>query len=114
MSSPSSWTPEQKRAYNSVYCRLPYVRDAHNTRTRAKQRSQRHFLAGYKVYMGCMDCGYANNPVALDLDHVSGEKKFSCAQPGDITWECLLQELSKCIVRCSNCHRIRTWNKQGK
>lgn len=57
-----------------------------------------------------MDCGYNQHPAALDFDHVSGEKVIlvsftkSKAQ-ADV-------EIAKCEVRCANCHRIVTWQRQ--
>lgn len=67
-------------------------------------------LNAIKVAMGCIDCGYNANPVALDFDHVAGKKKFGLSQGvsrGGI--KSLLSEAAKCVVRCANCHRIKTF-----
>jgi transposase len=70
----------------------------------------RKYLDSVKVASGCVDCGYDANPLALDFDHVRGEKKIlvsfakSKAQAD--------AEIEKCEVRCSNCHRIKTWERK--
>ena len=68
------------------------------------------FLAWLKVTAGCAQCGYDRHYAALDFDHIRGEKKFS------IGWsraargiKNVLDEVRKCQVLCSNCHRLKTW-----
>ena len=59
----------------------------------------------------CMDCGQKFDPVCMDFDHVRGEKKWSIAvgirraKP----WSEIEEEIDKCELVCSNCHRVRTW-----
>lgn len=58
----------------------------------------------------CIDCG-ESDPIVLDFDHVdTSTKKMSVAQvlSRGCAEEILLEEISKCEVRCSNCHRRRT------
>jgi hypothetical protein len=64
----------------------------------------------YKMDLGCEVCGYADNPVALDLDHKNPAEKVKkvsrlicCA-----SWVDVLKELDKCRVLCAICHRIKT------
>ena len=47
----------------------------------------------------------------MDLDHVRGQKKFRLAAVKHVSLETLEEEINKCDVVCSNCHRIRTWNR---
>ena len=61
-----------------------------------------------KQEMGCIDCGYDVNPVALDFDHVNGVKRFNLAKIAFRGAATIQAELAKCVVRCANCHRIRT------
>jgi hypothetical protein len=46
----------------------------------------------------------------MDFDHVRGEKKLNLSQLRNtrLAWSRLLEELEKCELVCSNCHRIRT------
>jgi len=102
---------EQLRASGRRY----YAR--HKTRIRAKtngkypasRRRKREFLTRWKLAAGCIDCGYAEHPAALDFDHVSGTKHFGIGGAGPTrAWHTMLGEIEKCVVRCANCHRIRT------
>lgn len=69
------------------------------------------FLAWLKE-QPCADCGHCFHHVAMDFDHVHGRKVFNLADRNH-TWkiECVMRELRKCEVVCSNCHRVRTFNR---
>ena len=71
-------------------------------------------LATIKLESGCVDCGYNDNPVALDFDHVNGDKVFSLSQKKGASIETLLNEAEKCVVRCANCHRIKTFEERER
>jgi len=63
----------------------------------------------------CIDCG-ENDPIVLDYDHRPNTTKknniSSMIQKGN-SWELVQKEISKCDVRCANCHRKIT-AKRGK
>lgn len=67
----------------------------------------------YKLTQGCVECGYKDHFAALDFDHVRGEKLYNVSSMPSITgsWRLILEEIAKCDVVCSNCHRIRTFNR---
>lgn len=60
-------------------------------------------------YLGgkCCFCGYDRCSSALDFHHVDeSTKKFGLSQNGMTrSWEKTRNELKKCILVCSNCHR---------
>lgn len=57
----------------------------------------------------CADCKKWFPVICMDFDHVFGEKKFDIAHGyNQVSMKVLLEEISKCEVVCSNCHRIRT------
>ncbi len=59
----------------------------------------------------CVDCGGSFPSVCMDYDHVQAPKLFSISHWPHLvkyTEEDLQQELLKCELVCSNCHRIRT------
>ena len=57
----------------------------------------------------CVDCGFRSHPAALDFDHVDPTtKRFNVGMSLQKPWLELLEEVRKCVVRCANCHRIRT------
>jgi len=59
----------------------------------------------------CADCGGRFPSVCMDFDHVRGEKLFLVCKPNSIG-PALDEEIKKCDVVCSNCHRIRTHNRR--
>jgi len=58
---------------------------------------------------GCIDCG-ETDPIVLDFDHVRGEKTagVSVMLRNHRSWELIETEITKCDVRCANCHRRKT------
>lgn len=62
-------------------------------------------------YMGgkCLDCGIKSEYYAIyDFHHLDPtEKDFSIAQKSNKPFNLIKSELDKCIMLCSNCHRIR-------
>jgi hypothetical protein len=61
---------------------------------------------------GCYDCGYSEHPAALDFDHVVGIKRCKISSFLTTGFDTLVTEIEKCVVRCSNCHRIKTFNER--
>lgn len=62
----------------------------------------------------CMDCGNIFPPCAMDFDHVKGKKTYSIATlaSSSKSWELIYKEIQKCELVCSNCHRVRTYNRK--
>lgn len=80
---------------------------------KARYQARRDFLSRTKLTLGCIDCGYKAHPAALEFDHVEGEKRFNVGGMGARSWESVFAELAKCVVRCANCHRIKTMEERG-
>jgi hypothetical protein len=59
----------------------------------------------------CLDCKKNFPPYVMDFDHVKGTKKFSIGSEKTHALDTIKKEIEKCEVVCSNCHRIRTWNR---
>lgn len=58
----------------------------------------------------CVDCG-ENEPIVLDFDHRDGVDKIANISKmvhNGFSWLTIENEISKCDVRCANCHRRRT------
>ena len=64
-----------------------------------------------KTTKGCIDCGYNKSPEALHFDHVRGRKQCNVGRLKHGDWNRLLAEMSKCEIRCANCHAIATWRR---
>ena len=67
-----------------------------------------NFLIEHFKENPCISCG-ETNPILLDFDHL-GDKKMNIAQAIKNRWslEKLQDEIDKCQVLCSNCHRMKT------
>ncbi|MGW4525185.1 hypothetical protein [Amycolatopsis sp. NPDC004378] len=58
----------------------------------------------------CTDCRQRFPRVCMDFDHVRGDKVNSISRMIRMaySWELIEEEIKKCELVCSNCHRIRT------
>jgi hypothetical protein len=60
----------------------------------------------------CTECGYSKCIAALDFHHVDKTKKeFNIFGVSKKSWRKIVEELKKCILLCSNCHREHHWNE---
>ena len=61
----------------------------------------------------CMDCGVSYPPYVMDFDHRAGVDKEGLVSRlvGQGSRNRVYKEIEKCDVVCSNCHRIRTYNR---
>lgn len=83
-------------------------------------KKQKEYLARYikeiKERNPCMDCKVAYPYYMMDFDHVRGRKQANVAELiGTLSKKRIDEEIAKCEVVCSNCHRARTHiRKMGK
>lgn len=93
-----------------------YQNNSEQYKARARQfkKELKEKFAEWLSDKSCIDCG-ENDPVVLDCDHVSGNKVDNIAKMLNDTrpWEIIIEELSKCEIRCSNCHRRKTAKQFG-
>ena len=74
----------------------------------------REFKIKYLLNHPCIDCG-EKDIVVLDFDHIEDDKEFNISRAANtgFSMDRILKEMNKCEVRCSNCHRRRTfWARQ--
>lgn len=69
----------------------------------------RRWLDAYKLRDGCVDCGYRSHHAALHFDHVLGGKEINVCNAKSIAQA--KREIAKCVVRCANCHAVRTFTR---
>lgn len=78
-------------------------------RTKAT-RYKRSLAVAKMKEVPCADCGGTFGYWCMDFDHVSPEEKIDTVSNllkyG--TWQQVLDEIEKCEIVCSNCHRTRT------
>lgn len=70
---------------------------------------RRQYVWDYLSQHPCVDCG-ESDPVVLQFDHVRGDKVDGIAEMvrNITTMDRLNEEISKCDVRCANCHARKT------
>lgn len=79
-----------------------------------QQRKLKILYIREKKQVPCADCGISYPYYVMDFDHLR-DKKFLVAHLVNQGWNRIDEELSKCEVVCSNCHRIRTFKRsQGE
>lgn len=75
-----------------------------------RQAERQQFLNDIKN-APCKDCGQSFPPYVMDFDHVSGDKVGNLSEMKSYSMESILEEIGKCDLVCSNCHRIRTHDR---
>lgn len=98
----------KKYEASRIRTRTPEQRESMSVYYKNRRDRQRAMLDRIKVESGCLDCGYDERPEALDFDHVRGEKKYSVGRMPGRSDKAIFAEVEKCVVRCANCHRIKT------
>jgi len=90
-----------------------YKDRARKRNNRIKKENSFH-LFEYLQDKKCIDCGEPD-PLVLDFDHVRQTKQSNVAWMvhGGYAWKSILQEITKCDIRCANCHRRKTALQQG-
>lgn len=81
-----------------------------NKKTADRIRSQ---VQNIKATTPCMDCGGIFHFSAIDFDHRDGcRKSFNVARMYHLgSMARIMEEIAKCDIVCSNCHRVRTYNR---
>lgn len=79
---------------------------------RKRERAHKARITKYLIANPCVDCG-ERDPVVLDFDH-QGDKSFGISgSAGRMAWVRIEREITKCDVRCSNCHRRKSYRDFG-
>lgn len=60
----------------------------------------------------CADCKIAYPPYVMDFDHLQDKEFVISTAVNNGSTRKILEEAQKCEVVCSNCHRIRTYNRR--
>lgn len=86
---------------------------------KASKAKQKAFLAQYirslKEKSPCMDCGIKYPYYVMDFDHVRGQKQKNVMELiPTLSKKKIDEEIAKCEIVCSNCHRIRTHMRKIK
>ena len=82
--------------------------------TKAKIRNKKNriviqeYILDYLKSHPCIDCS-ETDPVVLEFDHIEDKKKeIGYLLSGGFPLNTIKREITKCVVRCANCHRRKT------
>jgi hypothetical protein len=85
---------------------------AQKVRTKASRKAGKEKWNEFKATLMCTQCGISH-PAVIDFHHPPGTKEYSVhklAQNG--RYKKAYTEAEKCIVLCSNCHRLHHHNER--
>lgn len=103
--------PEAARAWRREWWKTAQgSRDKQNAATRQRREAINTFLRAHKLSVGCAHCGYRDHHAALEFHH-EGEKEINISFAKSL--DQAKREMERCIVLCSNCHRIHHWNERS-
>ena len=106
-------TIEERREYNRAY----YHRSSEEQRQRIKDRhtenkhKSREYIRSLKDSLKCYQCG-EDHIAVLDFHHLDPLQKdgnVSTAWANGWSTKKIDDEIAKCVVLCSNCHRKHHW-----
>ena len=77
---------------------------------RKSTRKKLEYIKRYKMLVGCAFCGYKQHYAALEFDHINPSEKLGTISQAYRSWgmKKIKDEIRKCQVLCSNCHRVKT------
>lgn len=98
-----SYYQKWRRAYNKRNRTVKALRDA------ARRSACKTYVDKIKAKTPCADCGERFPAICMDFDHLKGKNKsVSGLVSGAYRLELIKEEIAKCEIVCSNCHRLRT------
>lgn len=68
----------------------------------------RDIIHAIKESTPCKDCRQSFPYYVMDFDHLQ-DKEFNLSRAS--SFKAAMEEISKCDIVCSNCHRIRTYKR---
>jgi hypothetical protein len=81
-------------------------------RNTQNRKAIKQYIWDYLSKHSCVDCG-EKDVIVLEFDHVK-DKSFTISTIGrDHRLDDIKKEITKCEVRCANCHRKKTAKERG-
>lgn len=79
-----------------------------------KRDNLRRWVYDLKNKTPCTDCGVQYPYYVTDFDHVGNDEKVNTVSKliNSGSTKKVKEEIAKCELVCSNCHRIRTYNRR--
>ena len=112
-------TNRYKNRYKKKRKKIPSVKTAeqeynrtYEKKVRSKKIAINNYIVLERLLMGCVDCE-EKNILVLEFDHLRDKHGNIGNLRIRANPEVLIQELDKCVVRCANCHHIKTAKERG-
>jgi hypothetical protein len=99
------------KAYYKTYYESGKEKKRLATQRKTNRESVKAYIQAAKN-VPCADCGNSYPSYVMDFDHL-GDKSFTISQKIGYSLKKIKEEIAKCDVVCSNCHRIRTHNRRS-
>lgn len=113
----SNWTAKGTRcrtccaeAARKSYNKTKSNPESYKARRLKEQQRRKMFKDECIAYKGgsCHDCGQVYPSCVFDFHHDDpSQKDFTIAKKTHLSFDKIKPELDKCVLLCSNCHRIR-------
>jgi protein-arginine kinase activator protein McsA len=109
--------PEVRKKYHKLRSHEHYLKTQEETKQRTKENKTqlRAEWSAFKASLKCTTCG-ENHPAALDFHHIDPSTKDR-----EVSWFLknsqftkAIEEATKCVVLCANCHRKHHWQEKKK
>jgi hypothetical protein len=73
----------------------------------------REYVRKIKESTPCADCEQFYHYSQMDFDHIDFKKvNIARLANSEASIKTIKLEISKCEIVCSNCHRLRTWQRE--
>ena len=90
---------------------MPYSKEKQAAYVMRRRDERKRILVDHFMDR-CSDCGGTFPVCCYDFHHIDPEtKSFEIAPRLDGNMETIMEEAKKCIMICSNCHRIRHYKE---
>lgn len=71
------------------------------------RQNKKRILDAYKRICGCIVCRRNSPPECLDFHHINNAKVKDVSKfMKQGSYDKMINEIGKCVVLCSNCHRL--------
>lgn len=89
-----------------------YKKRASISRELLRKRNS-EYVQDIKQSNPCLDCGGYFHYSQMDFDHIGSNKSNTISRMSNSSTSLkkIKEEIDKCELVCSNCHRLRTWNR---
>jgi len=105
---PEKQKEAQKRSYiNNL--------EKNKAKNKTYRENVRNYVREQKESSPCLDCGIQYPYYVMEYDHIKDDKVKTVSWLASAgTMNQVIEEIKKCDLVCSNCHKIRTWNRLQK